>query len=268
MPTYIIGDIQGCMEPLAKLLEKVNFDPKTDALWSVGDLVNRGSDSLDVLRFLKSLGTSFKTVLGNHDLHLIAVAYGTAAPKKGDTLDNILGAPDRNQLIEWLIHQPLLLREKNTAVVHAGIPHIWSIEEARSYAREVEAALQAGDPATFLRDMYGNVPDRWSNDLAGTSRLRTITNYLTRMRVCSNDGTLHLGYKGPPEQCPQGYAAWFTHRARSSADSVDVFFGHWATLPAMTYDEKYHALDSGCVWGNALTIYHLEERRRITYPCR
>lgn len=267
MATYVVGDIQGCLKPLLFLMEKVKFDPLKDELWSVGDIVNRGSQSLDTLRFLKSLGGSFQMVLGNHDLHLIAVAYGVRPQKKGDTLGDILTAPDCPELIDWLRKQPLIFRQKNHVVVHAGIPHIWSIARAMELAGEVASALGGPDPMPFLRDMYGNEPPCWSDQLTGSTRLRVITNYLTRMRCCRNDGTLDLLFKGPANESPKSFLPWFNHYQPSSPKQENIFFGHWAALKSDTYHEKFHALDSGCVWGGQLTFYCTEDMRRITCKC-
>lgn len=267
MTTYIVGDIQGCFKPLTYLMEKVKFDPSKDYLWSVGDIVNRGPQSLDTLRFLKSLGSSFQMVLGNHDLHLIALAHGIRAPKKGDTLDDILVAPDRQELIDWLRKQPLIFQKDNCVVVHAGIPHIWTLSRAMDLASEVESVLAGSDPTPFLLDMYGNEPAGWSDELTGNMRLRVITNYLTRMRCCKKNGILDLSFKGPADESPKGFLPWFDHYSPSNQYQKNIFFGHWATLKTGTYCKKFHALDSGCVWGGDLTFYCLDQRKRITTPC-
>lgn len=267
MATYIVGDIQGCLTPLLCLLEKVQFNPDQDRLWSVGDIVNRGPNSLGTVRFLMSLGKSFQMVLGNHDLHLLAIAFGVKTPKKGDTLDEILQAPDREAIIEWLRQQPLLFQEGNNVVVHAGIPPIWSIEEAASYSQEVESALRGNNPSEFLREMYGNEPTLWSESLTDMTRLRVITNYLTRMRVCTPKGALDLHYKGNLENSPEGFHAWFD-LPHTPNNSKHIFFGHWAALQAGEYGSFFHALDSGCVWGEHLTLLQLESGERFTCACR
>ena len=205
MNTYIVGDLQGCLDPLKNLLDRVQFDPDKDQLWSVGDIVNRGPDSLSTLRYLKNLGTHFKMVLGNHDLHLLALAYQKKSPKKSDTLDDILAATDREELINWLRHQPLIYQHENAVVVHAGLPHIWSLQKALALASEVQQVLRSDDCGKFLSAMYGNEPDRWSDDLQGMERLRVITNYLTRMRVCRSDGTLDLAFKASPDTAPEHF---------------------------------------------------------------
>lgn len=268
MTTYVVGDIQGCLNPLTRLMDRVKFDPSTDCLWSVGDIVNRGPQSLDTLRFLKSLGGSFKMVLGNHDLHLIALAYGIHTPKKGDTLNEILTAPDRQELIDWLRKQPLIFRTENYVVVHAGIPHIWTIARAMELAQEVESALGSQDPTPFLWDMYGNEPACWSDQLVGSTRLRVITNYLTRMRCCKKDGTLDLLFKGPANESPKEFLPWFEYYQPSGSHQEHIFFGHWASLKTLTYHKKFHALDSGCIWGGELTFFCVEHQQRITCNCR
>jgi len=260
MSIYAVGDIQGCLEPLKKLLEQVNFDPAQDQLWSVGDMVNRGPQSLDTLRFLKSLGNACISVLGNHDLHLLAVAYGIKQPKKSDTLQEILDAPDCQELLTWLEQKPLLHTTEDKALVHAGIPHIWTVEQASAFSKEVSQMLNSEQRQNFLQEMYGNEPALWSEYLSGMERLRVITNYLTRMRVCDSKGTLELGFKSFPEQAPNGYSPWFTHYSKPSHH---IFFGHWAALETKTYNSFFHALDSGCVWGNRMTMIDVDTRQRF-----
>jgi bis(5'-nucleosyl)-tetraphosphatase (symmetrical) len=268
MSTYIVGDIQGCLKPLHCLLERVRFDPLQDELWSVGDIVNRGSESLATLRYLKSLGNRFKMVLGNHDLHLLAVAFGKKSPKRSDTLADILSALDRDELMDWLRHQPLLYQNRNTLLVHAGIPHLWSIAKAKLLAREVESILQSNHAADFLAAMYGNEPDCWEESLQGMERLRVITNYFTRMRICRADGTLDLDFKAEPDRIPTGFSPWFAWRSMQQDDAHhDIFFGHWAALPSQTYHGRFHALDSGCVWGGQLTLFDLDEGKRHQCQC-
>jgi bis(5'-nucleosyl)-tetraphosphatase (symmetrical) len=267
MTTYVAGDIQGCLKSLTRLMKKVNFDPAKDQLWSVGDIVNRGPKSLETLRFLKSLGERFQMVLGNHDLHLIALAYGVIPCKKGDTLNAVLSAPDRQELIDWLRQQPLIFKNDHHVLVHAGIPHLWTIAHAMELAHEVESVLQSADPAPFLREMYGNEPACWSDELTGNVRLRVITNYLTRMRCCKADGTLDLVFKGAANEAPKGFSAWFDHHLPLKKQNEHVFFGHWAALKSDSYHERFHALDSGCIWGGKLTFFAIEENKRITTEC-
>lgn len=273
MTTYVIGDIQGCLKPLKCLLRQVDFTPGKDILWCVGDLVNRGPRCLKTLRFLYRMRDSVVTVLGNHDLHLLAVAAGVRAQTSSDTLDKILAAPDRDELLGWLIRQPLLYQEHGYTLVHAGIPPQWSVAEAAGYAREVEAVLQSPRCVEFLKAMYGNEPARWSDDLSGMTRLRVITNYLTRMRYCSEDGTLDLASKGPsPDPAAPGQevarvAAWFSHANRKAAGDR-ILFGHWASIEGKTDTPNAIALDTGCVWGGALSLLNLETGQWFRCQCK
>ncbi len=258
MATYAVGDVQGCLEPLKCLLETVKFDPATDVLWSVGDIVNRGPDCLATLRFFYALRDSLVMVLGNHDLHLLAVACGARRPSASDTLDEILEAPDRAELITWLIHRPLIHQDKGYTLVHAGIPPQWSVKKAMRRAREVENVLRGPDCVEFLRNMYGNEPAVWSRDLQGMARLRLITNYLTRMRYCTNEGWLDLVHKGPEAPCNgKKVSAWFSHSSRKAANDR-ILFGHWASLEGKTDSPTVIGLDTGCVWGGAMSLYCLE----------
>jgi len=268
MSIYIVGDIQGCFESLKKLLALVKFDAKYDQLWSVGDVVNRGPDSLSTLRYLKSLGNSFKMVLGNHDLHLLAIAYNNKTPKKGDTLDEILTAADRDELIHWLRHQPLIYQQEKTVLVHAGIPHIWPLEKAIDLALEVQNILQSDDCGDFLATMYGNEPNLWSDNLRGMARLRVITNYLTRMRVCKKNGTLDLGFKSSPDTAPEGFLPWFSFYPKERTSQYDLFFGHWAALESKSYAKYFHALDGACVWGGQLVAFRLSDQKRFLCNCK
>lgn len=271
MATYVIGDIQGCFYQLQCLLKKVNFSPIHDKLWIVGDLVNRGPDSLQTLRYIYSLGDCCTIVLGNHDLHLLAIANGVQSPKKQDTLDGILSASDRSQLLEWLRQQPLLHydEETNVAMVHAGIPPHWSIKKALARAAEVEEVLRGERFTDFLKNMYGNQPDSWDKNLKGWSRLRMITNYFTRMRFCNYQGDLELSAKGSPKDAPKGYKPWYLHSKRKAKDTT-ILFGHWAALEGKTDNSSHNvfALDTGCVWGNHLTLMNLETKKLTTCRCK
>jgi len=268
MSIYIVGDIQGCFEPLKKLLDRVQFDPAQDQLWSVGDVVNRGPDSLSVLRYLKNLGDSFQMVLGNHDLHLLAVANEKKVPKKGDTLGEILKAPDRDELLHWLRHQPLIYKQQEAVLVHAGIPHIWPLNKAMELASEVEQVLQGDDYGDFLSAMYGNEPDCWNDALRGMERLRVITNYLTRMRICKTDGTLNLDFKSSLDMIPADFKPWFSFYPKQHTKQPDIFFGHWAALESKSYATYFHALDSGCVWGGKLTLFKLDDKKIFCCNCQ
>jgi bis(5'-nucleosyl)-tetraphosphatase (symmetrical) len=263
MSTYVVGDIQGCLQPLKCLLRAVKFKPGQHVLWSVGDLVNRGPKSLHVLRYMYDMRDSLVVVLGNHDLHLLAVAAGVRKPSRSDTLDKILKAPDRDKLLDWLAQQPLIHHEHGYTLVHAGIPPQWSVQEALGYAAEVEAALRGPDRAQFLGAMYGNEPVQWSEDLTGMARLRVITNYLTRMRFCTKQGRLDLQSKGssPTPGVPMlgdgPVLPWYSHTGRKTADDR-IVFGHWATIAGRTNHPHAIALDTGCVWNGALSLYHLD----------
>lgn len=272
MTTYAIGDIQGCYNALTRLLEKINFQPKNDQLWLAGDLVNRGEDSLATLRLLRSFGDSAKIVLGNHDLHLIAVARGHSHLRPKDTLQPILTADDSHDLIDWLRQQPLMLRQKVQQqpwiMSHAGIYPQWKVKQAQGYAAEVEAILQSDQIDSFLTDMYGNQPSQWDEQLTGNDRLRFITNAFTRMRFVSQNGELDMVNKagdslaGNPT--PTAYQSWFQHPMslkRLNTDKYKVIFGHWAALEGHCPRDNIFALDTGCVWGGQLTALRLEDQQ-------
>lgn len=268
MSTYAIGDIQGCFESLQCLLEKIQFDPQRDRLWLAGDLINRGPDSLATLRFLYSLRDSVEFVLGNHDLHFLAVAHGLRKPNHSDTLAALLAAPDRQPLIAWLMQGKLLHTDLQLGftMVHAGIPPQWSLQEAQAHAREVEAFLQSRYGGELLSNMYGNSPKRWKNKLFGVERLRLITNYFTRMRFCTAEGELELDSKDNISAAPEGYAPWFAHSERKTRDEK-IVFGHWAALEGRVDVPNIYALDTGCVWGGTLTALRLEDRVRFSCSC-
>lgn len=265
MATYAIGDIQGCYEAFEKLLAHIAFDPAGDKLWLVGDLVNRGPESLQTLRLIKSLGDSAVTVLGNHDLHLLMVAEGYARPHRSDTLHGILGAPDRDELLHWLHHQRLFHAEDNHAMVHAGLLPAWDIAKAGALAREVEQALQGPRCHEFMAHMYGNQPAAWRDDLSGWDRLRVITNAMTRMRLCSPGGEMELSHKGEMEHAPPGYLPWFDVPGRASRDTVLVC-GHWSAL-GLVLRENLVALDTGCLWGGCLSAVRLQDRAVFQVSC-
>ncbi len=267
MATYVVGDIQGCLKPLKCLLEKVDFDPDCDVLWSVGDIINRGPHCLKTLRFLYNMRDSLVLVLGNHDLHLLAVAAGTRKPSRSDTLEKILAAPDRDEMLNWLLHRPLLHREHGYTLVHAGIPPQWTVDQAAGYAGEVEAVLRSPDCIKFFSKMYGNTPALWSEDLTGMKRLRVITNYLTRIRYCTPEGELDLVSKGPKPNAGKKVAPWFSHPNRKSAGER-ILFGHWASLEGHCNEPGHIALDTGCVWGGALSLYHLETGMWTRCACK
>lgn len=268
MATYAIGDIQGCLEPFQCLLTEIEFNPSSDRLWLAGDLINRGPDTLATLRFLYQLRDSITVVLGNHDLHFIAVYYGLRKRGKNDTLDELLNAPDCAGLVYWLRQQKLLHHDPilNFTMVHAGIPPHWSLSEALERAREVENVLRSDKVELFLANMYGNLPSRWDDNLAGADRLRLITNYFTRMRFCSAEGELELQTKESADAAPPGFAPWFSYQARKTRDEK-IIFGHWAALEGRTDEKNIYALDTGCVWGGALTALRLEDESRFSCDC-
>lgn len=266
MALHAVGDVQGCHAELVRLLDEIRFDPARDRLLLTGDLVNRGPQSLATLRLVKSLGSAATTVLGNHDLHLLAVAYGISRTKRKDTFHDVLDAPDCGELLDWLRSQPLCHREGRYTLVHAGVPPQWSVAEARSRAAEVEAVLAGEECTEFLRQMYGNEPDRWSEQCSGWDRLRYIVNVCTRMRYCAPDGRLDFRDKGPPGTQREGLLPWFEVPDRRSAGEA-VVFGHWSTLGFRAGD-GYFSLDTGCLWGGELTALRLDGAlQRVAVPC-
>jgi bis(5'-nucleosyl)-tetraphosphatase (symmetrical) len=265
MAIYAVGDVQGCYNELMRLLEEIHFDAAADRLWLVGDLVNRGPDSLKVLRLIKSLGESAITVLGNHDLHLLAVSVDAAAQSRSDTLDEVLNAPDRDELLHWLRHQRLLHVQDNYVLVHAGLLPQWNVAQAGSLAREVEAALQGEEYAISLKRMYGNTPHNWDDGLAGFKRLRVILNAFTRMRICTKNGRMEFKYKGEVQNIPASYMPWFDIPRRASRDAT-VIFGHWSAL-GLLHRKNLIALDTGCLWGGPMSAMRLEDRQLFQVSC-
>jgi bis(5'-nucleosyl)-tetraphosphatase (symmetrical) len=270
MPTYAIGDIQGCEIELERLLELIRFDPGRDRLWFTGDLVNRGPGSLGVLRLVKSLDACSVVVLGNHDLHLLALAEGNAKHAKKSNLGPVLKAKDRDELLDWLRHRPLMHHDarRGFALVHAGLPPQWSLAEALERAGELEAVLRGDGYRDYLFGMYGNQPPRWSPDLAGMERLRFITNCLTRLRYCTADGTLALKEKGTLDTRPADLLPWFQCPGRRS-QGERIVFGHWSALGYWDRDNVW-GIDSGCLWGGSLTALRLRRTRPVEpihLPC-
>ncbi|QID17005.1 symmetrical bis(5'-nucleosyl)-tetraphosphatase [Nitrogeniibacter mangrovi] len=259
MARYAIGDIQGCFDSLQALLAKLGFDPREDVLWSVGDLVNRGPKSLQVLRFFRELGDGARVVLGNHDLYLLMVAAGWRKRGKDDTLQPVLDAPDADALLEWLAHQSLMHVDDGFAMVHAGLLPQWEIGEARALAAEVESMLGSDRRDAFLADLAGNTPASWSAALEGQDRLRCIVNAMTRMRFCTPDGTMEFKHKGPPSNAPAGAMPWFEVPGRRHRTHT-VITGHWSAL-GLYRGEAVVSLDTGCLWGGRLTAYRLEDAR-------
>ena len=265
MATYAIGDIQGCYDELRHLVDEVRFDPSRDRLWFVGDLVNRGPKSLEVLRFVRSLGNCAVTVLGNHDLHLLVLAAGLGRARSDDTLDEVLSAPDRDELMDWLAGLPLVHREGGYLMVHAGLLPSWDEARAQSLAGEVEAQLRGKGRVPFLSHLYGSKPDRWSNKLEGADRLRVIVNAMTRMRFCDERGVMEFQTKGETSSAPPGYLPWFEVPGRAATDEVLVC-GHWSALGVKLLP-RLLMLDSGCVWGRSLSAVRLEDRQLFEAEC-
>lgn len=272
MATYVIGDVQGCFGPLQALLGAIRFNTGEDRLWFAGDLVNRGPESLAVLRFVRGLGDAAVSVLGNHDLHLLAVAAGAARLKPRDTLTEILAASDRETLLTWLRGRPLFHDDDTLgwACVHAGLLPAWDLAQARALAREARAALQGADHAGVLARMYGNEPAAWDDALTGEARLRVIINALTRLRFCTPAGAMRLNEKGAPGSQPPEAVPWFAIKGRKTA-GARVVFGHWSALGAGRHVGAGAgvaiSLDSGCVWRRALTAFRLDDQRFFSVPC-
>ena len=264
MRNYIIGDLQGCGASLQDLLA-VLPPFASDRLIFAGDLINRGPQSLQTLRTVMQMGERAQSVLGNHDLHLLAVACGIRPAHRDDTLDEILNAPDRDALIDWLRHRPLAIHEQGHLIVHAGVLPQWDLQQALALAGEVQAMLRSDQWMDFLRHMYGNQPDRWSDDLAGHDRLRCIINAFTRLRFCQADGTMDFAVKEGAAAAPEGLMPWFEMPGRRTED-VTVVFGHWSTL-GLVMRPNLIALDTGCVWGGKLSAVRLEDRALFQVPC-
>lgn len=266
MAHYAIGDVQGCHAELCELLALIGFSPREDRLWLVGDLVNRGPDSAGVLREVMALGEAARTVLGNHDFHLLTVACGHRRAHRSDTLDGILRAPDRDRLVDWLMARPLVVREDRRLLVHAGLVPGWTAATAQMLGGEVAAKLASADAARFLSVLYGDQPDQWRDDLDQDDRLRYIVNVCTRLRFCTADGRLELREKRGRAHEPAGFRAWFAHENRRSADHL-VVCGHWSTLD-LALEPNLLMLDSGCLWGGTLTAYRLDDARLFQVPSR
>ncbi len=272
MATYAIGDIHGCYDPLQRLLELIHFDPAVDKIWTTGDLVNRGEHSLEILRFFKDLGDQAIAVMGNHDLHLLANAFGNSSrfnPDK-DTFQEIFDAPDRNELINWIRNRPFLHHDKalGFTIIHAGLPPQWTLKEAKKYAKEIEKVIRGEKCRDFLQNLYAKVDYQWSDELKEKKRLQFIAACFTRLRYCDENGCLMPKNKLRPTNM-QGNAIegfpWFSHPQRKSNENR-IIFGHWAAL-GLYISSPVYALDSGCVWGGCLTALRLEDRRLFQVPC-
>ncbi len=273
MATYLIGDVQGCDDALGRLLDAIGFSASRDTAYLLGDLVNRGPDSAGVLRRLAALGASARCLLGNHDMHLLAVAHGIRRPHRLDTLDALLAAPDRDTMLDWLRHQHLALHQtlvqRPVLMVHAGVLPMWTAEQTVALAQELERVLRGPDLPGFLREMYGNTPDAWSDGLQGNARLRVIINALTRLRFCTPEGRMEFDTKEGAGGAPAGYLPWFDVPGRRSA-AVTVAFGHWSTLGWLHRDDVV-CMDTGCVWGGPLSALRLgaigTRQELIQLPC-
>lgn len=269
MTDFAVGDIQGCFSELKELLQLIKFNPQTDRLWLTGDLVNRGPQSLEVLRYVKSLGSKAIVVLGNHDLHFLAVAYGTSPIKPHDTFAELLAAPDCFELCDWLRQQHLFYFDSATgyALVHAGLPPQWTLHKALALSQEVETALKEKNFKDFFAHMYGDQPNKWDDSLTGWSRLRLIINYFTRLRFCDEQGTLDLSNKGSqPNKNHTHLIPWFKAPNRQHRE-LKIIFGHWAALKGKTDTPSVFGLDTGCAWGNKLTAMRLEDEQRFSILC-
>ena len=259
MARYAVGDLHGCLKPLLCLLDEAAFNPAKDELWLVGDLVNRGPDSLETLRHLYRIQDSVKITLGNHDLHCLALARGVTEKGRHPSLEALLNAPELDKLMDWLQQQSLVLRSDDGRYLmsHAGIPPLWSTQQALALSAELESTLRnPAQTAQFFRHMYGNTPTLWRDDLKGTDRLRCITNYLTRMRICSEQGELELTFKGAKKDIPAPYRPWFEW-PQPPRTEIQLFC-HWAALEGHTGSADIIALDSGCVWGRHMTLLNME----------
>ncbi|MFM1956014.1 MAG: Bis(5-nucleosyl)-tetraphosphatase, symmetrical [Pseudomonadota bacterium] len=265
MATYAIGDLQGCFFSFQDLLKKIQFNPVHDRLWFVGDLINRGPGSLDVMRWMLEHQSYVVTVLGNHDLHTLVVAEGFVSAHRSDTIQSLLDAPDAPELLRWLRHQPLVHFEHGYLMVHAGLLPEWTVDQAMALGAEVHLALQAPNYREFLQHMYGNDPKRWDDGLNGWDRLRVITNAMTRLRICSADGEMEFKFKGELQNIPDGYQPWFELSHRASVNTP-IVFGHWSAL-GLQHKNNVYSLDTGCLWGGHLSAMRLEDRQIFQVPC-
>ncbi len=261
MSIFAIGDVQGCYDELLRLLDVIQFDEKKDQLWFAGDLVNRGPKSLETLRFIKSLKKAAVAVLGNHDLHLLASSLKQRKPHKKDSLSQILEAPDRDELLEWLRHRPLFHHDQKFCLLHAGLPPQWDFSQTKKMASIAEDILQGKHYKTFFKVMYGDQPERWSDNLNKIEKVRFIINCFTRMRFCDSKGTLDFIHKGPPGSQPDHLMPWFTVPGRKNA-AMKIIFGHWSTL-GLYQGHNCYGIDTGCLWGGQLTALKLGKKVKV-----
>lgn len=262
MATYAIGDVQGCYDDLRRLLDHIHFEASSDQLWFLGDLVNRGPNNLDTLKFVYQLEDRAKIVLGNHDLHLLAIVFGGHRSMESDTFDDVLSSADCDHLCHWLRSLPLLIENETHVMTHAGIPHTWILDDARRYAQIVEGAIRGDEYVHFFRNMYGNLPSVLTSDQNGMDQLRVLTNYFTRMRFVAADGTLEFQHKLTLDTAPKGFKAWFEYPTKITKR---ILFGHWAALDGVTNNENIVATDTGCVWGRGLSAVRLEDNCRFMW---
>lgn len=265
MSTYVIGDLQGCLQQLKQLIKLTREDSPNPQWIFLGDLVNRGPSSLHTLRYIRSLGSHARVILGNHDLHLLAASLGIRRIREGDELQEVLDAPDREELLTWLRMQPLAIHENQHLFVHAGVLPQWSAETTRTFASEVETMLRSERWQDLLQNMYGDEPNQWDDALSGMSRLRCIINALTRLRFCTPDGKMEFIHAGTLDSVPQGYLPWFDAPERQTKDSTLVF-GHWSAL-GLLLRPNLISLDTGCVWGGQLTALRLADRKLFHVDC-
>lgn len=265
MSTYVVGDVQGCLQAFLELVDQIGFKPGRDRLWLAGDLVNRGEDSIGMLRWCMAHDDSVVAILGNHDLHLLAVAEGFVPPHRKDTIGDILAAPDREVVLDWLRRRPMAHKEDGWLMVHAGLLPEWTPGQALELARELEDVLRGPGFRAFLGDMYGNEPRRWDKRLRGQERLRLVANAMTRMRYLHADGSMDFQHKCAPAEAPEGLRPWFDMPGRRSRD-IKVVFGHWSTLGLMLRPDAV-ALDTGCLWGGQLSALRLEDGLLFQRPC-
>jgi bis(5'-nucleosyl)-tetraphosphatase (symmetrical) len=258
--TYAVGDIQGCYEEFTRLLDRIDFQLGRDCLWLLGDLINRGPDNVSVVRRVMAMGDSAVVVLGNHDLHFLAVHRGDHTPNRSDTFTDLLDSPLADEVSDWYRHQRFFYRDKKLGFVmaHAGIPHLWKMKQAKELATEVEEVIRGIGCERYFQEMYGNEPNVWRDDLEEMPRWRVITNYFTRMRLVDANGTLDFSHKGALDDAPEGLSPWFAF-SRPQPVKQKILFGHWAALEGHTGDDHFIGLDTGCVWGRSLTALRLED---------